>query len=75
MSTSNNKRVGEINYPVGLYYYKGSMNNSIKLRQLSSGDIEIVTDFNEVVKTMNPYLENWSVLTQVVEDLISGKYA
>lgn len=75
MSTSNKKYVGKITYPTGLYYYKGSMNNSIKLRQLSNGDIEIVTDFNEVVETITPYLENWSVLTQVIEDLSSGKYA
>lgn len=75
MSTPDKKYVGEITYPVGLYYYKGSMNSSIKLRQLSTGDFEVVTDFNEVVKTLNPYLENWGVLTQVIEDLISDKYA
>ena len=53
------------------YFYKGSSNSTLTLVQYANGDIDLITDFGEVITTV----QSGYSLMRALEDLGAGKFA
>lgn len=50
------------------YYYRGSINSILTLKQQPNGDIDLITSYGEVAATVHDAYE----LVHILEDLDSG---
>lgn len=53
------------------YYYKGSSNCTLTLVERSNDDIDLITDYDELITSVQTGYE----LMRAIEDLINDKFA
>ena len=53
------------------YYYKGSSNCTLTLVERSNGDIDLITDYDETITS----IQTGVGLMRVIQDLIDNRFA
>lgn len=53
------------------YYYKGSTNIYLHMKQVNGDELQLFTDYGEVIKDVY----STTGLMEIIKDLESGKYA